>query len=202
MLVWRYRYSIRHIAWLTWQRWTLSDEPQDIPAHTCPDAPWMLPTDGILGVLWGDARVPRDAGTASQEALLALLDRDLERAEEILAAVVRRDSEATWSYLALARLWRERGEVGRAIRLHQNLCLRLDPASALGRAALLDLAADFRQGGFLRRALAAYEELLERDPRCVAALRGARWASAPSATTTRKDTRRTGTSMAGMGTMS
>ena len=119
----------------------------------------------------GDARVPRDAEAASQEALLALLDRDLERAEEILAAVVRRDSEATWGYLALARLWRERGEVGRAIRIHQNLCLRLDPASELGRAALLDLAADFRQGGFLRRALAAYEEVLERDPRCAPALR-------------------------------
>lgn len=58
MLVWRYRYSIYQIARLTWQRWTLPDEPQDIPVHTCPNAPWMLPTDGVLGVLWRDDRVP------------------------------------------------------------------------------------------------------------------------------------------------
>jgi len=119
----------------------------------------------------GDARVPRDAEAASQEALLALLDADLERAEETLAAVVRRDSGAIWAYLALARLWRQRGEVGRAIRLHQNLCLRLDPATPEGRTALLDLAADYRAGGYLRRAVAAYEEVLQRDPRCAPALR-------------------------------
>jgi len=58
ILVWRYRYTIYHIARLTWQRWTLPDEPQDIPVHTCPNAPWMLPTDGVLGVLWRDDRVP------------------------------------------------------------------------------------------------------------------------------------------------
>ena len=120
----------------------------------------------------GDARVPRDADAALREALLAVLDQDLERAEEILAGVVRRDSDAVEAYLALARLWRQRGEVGRAIRIHQNLCLRLDPGLPLGRTALLDLAADFRQGGFLRRAIAAYEEVLGRDPRCAPALRG------------------------------
>lgn len=58
MLAWRHRYSVYHIARLTWQRWTLPDEPQDIPVHACPNAPWMLPTDGVLGVLWGDTRVP------------------------------------------------------------------------------------------------------------------------------------------------
>jgi lipopolysaccharide biosynthesis regulator YciM len=119
----------------------------------------------------GDARVPRSADAALREALLAVLDGDLDRAEELLTAIVRRDSAATDAYLALARLWRRRGEVGRAIRIHQNLLLRVDAGSAEGRRVLLDLAGDFRQGGFHRRAIAAYEEVLGHEPRNPFALR-------------------------------
>jgi len=120
----------------------------------------------------GDARVPRSADVALREALLAVLDRDLERAELLLTSIVRRDSTAVDAYLALARIWRQRGEVGRAIRIHQNLLLRLDPGSDDGRRVMLDLAADFREGGFLRRAIAAYEEVLAHEPRNAEALRG------------------------------
>ena len=119
----------------------------------------------------GDARVPRSADVALREALLAVLDRDLERAELLLTSIVRRDSTAVDAYLGLARLWRQRGEVGRAIRIHQNLLLRLDAESEDGRRVLLELGADFRQGGFLRRAIAAYEELLAFEPRNAEALR-------------------------------
>jgi len=119
----------------------------------------------------GDARAPHDAAAASWEALLAVLEPDLDRAEQLLAEAVRRDSSAVEAYLALARIFRSRGEVGRAIRIHQNLLLRLDAATPRGLAALLDLAADFRQGGFLRRAIASYEEVLAHDARNPLALR-------------------------------
>jgi murein DD-endopeptidase MepM/ murein hydrolase activator NlpD len=56
--LWRYRYLIVHIAELAWQRWTLPDEPQELAQQRCPDAPWLLPTSGTLGVLWNDTRVP------------------------------------------------------------------------------------------------------------------------------------------------
>jgi lipopolysaccharide biosynthesis regulator YciM len=115
--------------------------------------------------------VPRSADAALREALLAALDRDFDRAELLLTSIVRRDSTAVDAYLGLARLWRQRGEVGRAIRIHQNLLLRLDAESTQGRRVLLDLAADFRQGGFLRRAIAAYEEVLAHEPRNAEALR-------------------------------
>lgn len=58
LAAWRYRYGLAHIGRLALQRWTLPDESQDIPAHACPEAPWMLPTSGTLGVLWNDTRVP------------------------------------------------------------------------------------------------------------------------------------------------
>ena len=110
-------------------------------------------------------RAPRDVDAALRDALLAVLDRDLDRAEDLLAWALRQDSKAVEPYLALARLYRTRGEVGRAIRVHQNLLLRHDLTSEQTIAALADLAADFRKGGFLQRAIASYEEVLTRDSR-------------------------------------
>jgi lipopolysaccharide biosynthesis regulator YciM len=122
-------------------------------------------------VFGGDARAPRDVDSALRAALLSVLERDWEEAERLLVAAARFDSSAVEPYLALARLCRQRGEIGRAIRLHQNLLLRLDPRSEHGLMALEDLAADFRQGGFLRRAIASYEELLALAPGHRGALR-------------------------------
>jgi lipopolysaccharide biosynthesis regulator YciM len=122
-------------------------------------------------VFRGDARAPRDVDAALRAALLAVLDRDYDEAEKMLLAAVRLDSKAVEPYLALARLLRTRGKIGRAIRIHQTLLLRLDPSSKYGCEALAGLAADFRQGGLLRRAIACYEELLSRDPKHLDALR-------------------------------
>jgi lipopolysaccharide biosynthesis regulator YciM len=119
----------------------------------------------------GDARAPRDVDAALRSALLAVLDRDYPAAERLLTAAVHLDSEAVEPYLALARLYRMRGEIGRAIRIHQNLLLRLDAGSKQGLLALADLANDFRQGGFLRRAIASYEEVLSHEPKHAGALR-------------------------------
>jgi lipopolysaccharide biosynthesis regulator YciM len=119
----------------------------------------------------GDARAPRDADSALESALLAVLERDLDRAEAMLAAAVRLASDDDVAYLALARLYRMRGEIGRAIRIHQNLLLRLDAGSPLGLLAMADLGADFAQGGFLRRAIASYEQVLAHDPKHHASLR-------------------------------
>jgi lipopolysaccharide biosynthesis regulator YciM len=118
-----------------------------------------------------EQRVPSEVDRVLREALLAVLDRDLERAEDLLSGAVRMDSGAVESYIALARLYRMRGEIGRAIRIHQNLLMRADLTRAQSTAVLADLAADFRQGGFLQRAIASYEEVLAHDPRHLPALR-------------------------------
>lgn len=106
-------------------------------------------------------------------AFSALLEDDPERAEQALAAVVQQDSTQIEVYLALGQLYRRRGEIGRAIRIHQNLLLRSDLAWEDRERALRGLARDFRKGGFLQRALSAYEELRDhrpRDPEALSAL--------------------------------
>ncbi|MCG8592660.1 MAG: tetratricopeptide repeat protein [Proteobacteria bacterium] len=104
-------------------------------------------------------------------ALLAVLERDFDTAEAALQEAVEADSMEVEPYLALARVYRTRGELGRAIRIHQNLLLRRELTSAHRGAVLEGLARDFQQGGFLRRAIAAYEELLALEPRHAGALR-------------------------------
>lgn len=114
--------------------------------------------------------VPRDVDAALRAALLAVLDRDLDRAEEMLTRALQIDSDDVEAYLALARLYRSRGEVGRAIRIHQNLLLRPNLSGEQHGTALTDLGIDFRQGGFLRRAIASFEEVLTHSPRHPVAL--------------------------------
>ena len=102
---------------------------------------------------------------AFRDALSALLEDDLDGAEAALAAVVQEDSSQVEVYLLLGQLYRRRGEIARAIRVHQNLLLRRDLDEAHRERALRGLARDFRKGGFLTRAIAAYEELRDRRPR-------------------------------------
>jgi len=119
----------------------------------------------------GVTHAMKDVDAILRLALLATLDRDLDRAEELLTEAVRVDSSGVESFLALGRLFRMRGEIGRAIRIHQNLLLRVDLTAGQRVEVLTDLGADFRQGGFLRRAIASYEEVLSRDPKNLVALR-------------------------------
>lgn len=106
-----------------------------------------------------------------RHALHLVLSGDLAGAEVALAEAARIDSSSADVYMALANLYRARGEIGRAIQIHQNVLLRPDLEEPLRREALLALALDFRAGGFLKRALASFEELLLVDPQHLRALR-------------------------------
>lgn len=110
-------------------------------------------------------RVARDPGAALLQALRGVLERDLDSAEALLRELAERDSSIPGFHLALGSLYRNRGEINRAIRVHQNLLLRPDLDAEERVAALRGLAEDFQQGGLLQRAIAAYEELRTELPR-------------------------------------
>ena len=84
----------------------------------------------------------RTGDAAVRRALLAVLGRDLQSAEQLLARAVRLDSQDTEAWLALASVYRQRGEVGRSIHVHQNLLMREDLDDAERLRVLTELAAD------------------------------------------------------------
>ncbi len=123
---------------------------------------------------WRRGRSEPDPETVVSQlraALSHVLSGDLAGAEVALAEAARLDSSSSDAYLALANVYRARGEIGRAIQIHQNLLLRQDLPADLQTEALLGLALDFRVGGFLGRAEASFQELLEQRPRHPEALR-------------------------------
>lgn len=126
---------------------------------------WLRRASGRSGGGWSGPEDPL------VRALRAVLRQDWSSAEEVLTEIVRRDSGRVEVYLTLAELYRRRGDISRAIRIHQNLLLRTDLAPVLRTQALRGLAEDFRQGGFLGRAVAAYQEVLDRTPRDAEVLR-------------------------------
>jgi lipopolysaccharide biosynthesis regulator YciM len=66
--------------------------------------------------------------------------------------------------LILGNLYREKGQVGRAIQEHQALLQRPNLRKLEHANVLLCLGLDYRRGGFVDRALEAFSEVLRLDP--------------------------------------
>lgn len=119
---------------------------------------------------WGKGDAQTEINLSLRRSLRAAVAGDWETAETSLERIVEADSKDLDAYHALARLYRQQGSIGRAIRMHQNLILRTDVPRAARDEALHELALDFDQGGFRDRAISAYEEVLSGQPRNVGAL--------------------------------
>src|SRR3970282_1901654 len=66
--------------------------------------------------------------------------------------------------MMLGNLLREKGQVGRAIQEHQALLQRPKLRRLEHANVLLCLGLDYRRGGFVDRALDAFQEVLRLDP--------------------------------------
>ncbi|HXH65056.1 MAG TPA: heat-shock protein [Mariprofundaceae bacterium] len=93
-----------------------------------------------------------------------LLADEPDRALQQMVQVARLRSEAADVYLALGEMFRAKGEIGRAVRIHQNLLARPDLPAALRLQARLALAKDFQTGGLIDRALREYGKALSVKP--------------------------------------
>ncbi len=67
-------------------------------------------------------------------------------------------------HLILGNLYREKGQVGRAIQEHQKLLQRPNLRKLEHANVLLCLGLDYKRGGFVDRALEAFTEVLRLDP--------------------------------------
>lgn len=81
-----------------------------------------------------------------------LLNEQPDKAIEAFIEVVKVDPETIELHFALGSLFRRRGEVDRAIRMHQNLVERADLAQEQRLHALHELAQDYLKAGLLDRA--------------------------------------------------
>jgi lipopolysaccharide biosynthesis regulator YciM len=81
-----------------------------------------------------------------------LLNEQTDQALEHFLKMVRVDAETIETHFALGSLFRRRGEVDRAIRVHQNIIARPDLAAEQRDQALFSLAKDYLSAGLLDRA--------------------------------------------------
>jgi lipopolysaccharide assembly protein B len=81
-----------------------------------------------------------------------LLNEQQDKAIEAFIEVTKANPEAVELQFALGNLFRRRGEVDRAIRVHQNLSERNDLSTEQRTTALLELALDYQKSGLLDHA--------------------------------------------------
>lgn len=129
---------------------------------------WLLPLCAIISWWLGRRSVKRNDASALRrvhpeyfKGLNYVLNEQPDKAIEVFIKMLDVDSETVETHLALGNLFRRRGEVDRAIRIHQNLIAR----PALGReerdTALLELGMDYMRSGLFDRAETLFKELIE-----------------------------------------
>ena len=94
-----------------------------------------------------------------------LVDNQVDQAIEELTHATSTNTDALEIQMILGNLYREKGQVGRAINVHQALLQRPDLTTLEHAYVLLCLGLDFRHGGFVDRALETFHEVLRLDPR-------------------------------------
>jgi lipopolysaccharide assembly protein B len=113
---------------------------------------------------WIDRRRARD----SHHYVLGLnflVANQLDIAIEELSQAARVDADALEIHLILGNVYRERGQVARAIQIHQGLLQRQKLTRTEHAYVLLCLGLDFKRGGFVDRAHEAFDEVLRLDPK-------------------------------------
>ncbi len=100
-----------------------------------------------------------------------LLNEQPDKAIEVFTQMLEVNTETVETHLALGSLFRRRGEVERAIRIHQNLIARPTLDKAQRSQALCELAQDYHKAGLLDRAENIFLELTEIPAHAEQALR-------------------------------
>ncbi len=90
-----------------------------------------------------------------------LLNEQTDQALEHFLRMVRVDDKTIETHFALGSLFRRRGEMDRAIRIHQNIIARPDLAAEQRDQALFSLAKDYLAAGLLDRAEKIFARLAE-----------------------------------------
>jgi len=121
---------------------------------------WLLALPLFFALGWLAARIDikqlisesRTLPMSYFRGLNFLLNEQPDKAIEAFIEVVKVDPQTVELHFALGSLFRRRGELERAIRMHQNLVERPDLREDQKLAALFELAQDYLKAGLLDRA--------------------------------------------------
>jgi lipopolysaccharide biosynthesis regulator YciM len=98
-------------------------------------------------------------------SLTALMQEEPDKAVDVLVNSIEVDNSTVETHLAIGDLFRKRGEVDRAIRIHQNLVKQINLKPATKKEALFALANDYLSAGVLDRAEKIFLDLTQADKR-------------------------------------
>ncbi|RBW66506.1 lipopolysaccharide assembly protein LapB [Vibrionales bacterium C3R12] len=128
----------------------------------------LLPIAAAYGWYMGNRSAQQDKQTQSHQisrqyvtGLNLLLSDQSDKAVDHFIELLQVDDDTIDTHLALGNLFRSRGEVDRAIRIHQNLISRTGLTLEQKNLALQQLAKDYMVSGFLDRAEKIFKQLVE-----------------------------------------
>lgn len=124
----------------------------------------MLPLGAALG--WTLARRwprPQESSTRGNSEYLTglthLVNQESDQAIASFLKAIEVDDQTIELHLTLGSLFRKRGEVDRALRIHENVLARPELKPEYRNQARFELAQDFQQAGVMDRAEALFREL-------------------------------------------
>ncbi|MBT8123098.1 MAG: lipopolysaccharide assembly protein LapB [Gammaproteobacteria bacterium] len=131
------------------------------------DLLWLLlPLAAAAG--WLSARSSKGRAGRCADSILGpeyikglnyLLNEQQDKAIDVFIRMLEVNSDTVETHLALGNLFRKRGEVDRAIRIHQNLAARPGLQDEQRMDALLELGQDYMKAGLFDRAEGLFREL-------------------------------------------
>jgi lipopolysaccharide assembly protein B len=133
---------------------------------------WLIALPVFFGMGWVAARVDLKSLLSESRALPSsyfrglnfLLNEQPDKAIESFLQVAQENPQTVELQFALGSLFRRRGEVDRAIRMHQDLVNREDLPPEQRRDASFELSQDYFKAGLLDHAERVLEKLAETDP--------------------------------------
>jgi lipopolysaccharide assembly protein B len=138
----------------------------------------LLPIASYSGYALGRRGIERRDGERVEqlskqyfEGLNHLLNDQPDQAIALFERIADNDNDRFETQLALGNLFRRRGELDRAMKLHQDLSVRPMLSTEQRAMALLELGEDFVRAGLLDRAEALFDELLQIDAQSAPALK-------------------------------
>lgn len=105
------------------------------------------------------------------QGLNYLLNEQPDKAIQVFLEMAEVNKDTFETHLALGALFRRRGEVDRAIRIHQNIISKHNLDESQRTKALLELGEDYMRAGLFDRAERLFSELTERGSHAPSALK-------------------------------